>query len=193
MQLRRLPRVAKNLAIDLYLGGSIAGHETTRFGHLGAHDIGAADYDDLRRIFSLGAIRDGETLVDLGSGKGRVLNWWTLKYRQRNTIVGVEIDPYLAERSRSRLARYPSVRVITGHVLDVLPAVGGDLFFMFNPFDESVMRGVELAIRDRPAQVVYYHPKHLDVWRNGYWNIDLSRDSRLTYPLARLTPRLVSP
>jgi hypothetical protein len=193
MQLRRLPRVAKNLAIDLYLGGSIAGHEITRFGHVGAHDIGAADYADLSRIFSRGRIRAGDTLVDLGSGKGRVLNWWTLKYRRRNTIVGIEIDPYWAERSRRRLARYPSVRVITGHVLDVLPDIGGDLFFMFNPFDEAIMRGVELTLRARPAQVVYYHPKHLDIWRNGYWNIDLSRDGRLTYPLARLTPRHVSP
>lgn len=193
MQFARLPRIVKNLATDLYFGGSIRGHEAGKFRHLGAKDYGAADYDDLDRVFAKGMIRPGETLVDLGSGKGRVLNWWTLKCARTNSIVGIEIDSDWAGRSRARLARYPSVRVITGNVLDVLPSIGGDLFFMFNPFDDTVMRGVEMVLRNRPVRIVYYHPKHLDAWRNGHWNIDLKPIPGLMYALAYLTPRDASP
>ena len=112
MKLSRLPRILKNLVIDFYFGGSLRGQETTKFAHLGAHNIGAADYDDLDRIFPKGTIQPNETLVDLGSGKGRVLNWWAMKHGQHNKIVGVEIDPHWAERSRARLVRYPAVQVI---------------------------------------------------------------------------------
>lgn len=192
MQIARLPRIVKNFAIDLYFGASIRGHETSKFRHLGAKDIGAADYDDLNRVFPKGMIRPGETLVDLGSGKGRVLNWWTLKCARTNSIVGVEIDPYWAGRCRARLARYPAVRVITGNVIDVLPSVDGDLFFMFNPFNDVVMRGVEMMLRDKPVRIVYYHPKHLDVWRNGHWNIELQPIPGIMYALAYITPHRVS-
>ena len=63
--------------MDLRYGGLLRGTLPNRFLHLGAHHAANTPYFILPIIFD-GIIHDDDVLVDVGCGKGRVLNWWLL-------------------------------------------------------------------------------------------------------------------
>ncbi len=162
--------LVRNYAIDRRYGGSCAGSSPTAFGHLGAYGTSSVDYWQLRRIFSPEngvRIAAEDVLVDVGCGKGRVLNYW-LELGLGNRIVGIELDERFAELAAGRLARYANVEVIRGDALEMLPAES-TLIFLFNPFDRDVLaRFAELlatAFAGRPRLVViYYFAMHAHVF-----------------------------
>lgn len=122
---------------DLKFGGSTGTYVSTRFAHLGAYDSGTASYFILLNVFN-GKIRPDDVIVDVGCGFGRAINtllWMNCK----NRIVGLELDPEIAESSRKRLRRFDNVEIVTGNALDHLPA-DGTVFWIFNSFDEAVVR-----------------------------------------------------
>jgi SAM-dependent methyltransferase len=73
-----------------------------------------------------------ETIVDVGCGKGRVIQW-LLANGYTNPIVGIEIVSDVAEKTRKRFARYDQVEVIDGNVVECLRP-DWKVFYMFNPF-----------------------------------------------------------
>ncbi len=164
--------IVRNYLIDRRYGGSCAGQAPTSFKHLGAYGTSSADYVQLRRIFSPenGLTIDSEdVLVDIGCGKGRVLNHW-LEMGLDNRIVGIELDERFAGFAASRLAPYPNVEVICGDAIEAIPA-DGTVFFLFNPFNWRAL--VRLADRiatmplDRERLVlVYYFAMHADLFEN---------------------------
>ncbi len=110
-------------------------------------------------------IAPNDVLVDVGCGKGRVLAWW-LSRGYRNRMIGLELDPRIAAATAARFAAASNVRVIAGDAVENLPP-DGTLFWLFNPFDEPVLR----AFRDRlkqcceeGARLVYSHARHLAVF-----------------------------
>jgi SAM-dependent methyltransferase len=161
----------RNLAIDLRYGGPCGGTIRSAYGYLGAYGTSSADYDKLRRLFTAEnglAIGPNDVLVDVGSGKGRVLNFW-LDLGLGNRIVGIELDPRFAESARRRLARYPNVEVICGDAIEHLPA-DATVLYLFNPFGPEVLA----RFRDRvaatfppghPLRIVYYFTLHLSVFQ----------------------------
>ena len=184
-------RSISNILIDLRYGGWLRGSEPTKFRHLGAYGIGNVSYNDLSHIFPDGTIGAHDVLVDLGCGKGRVLNWWLKQYGGRNQLIGIEIDPYWADRTRHRLSGHASCTVIQGNVLDILPGLDAQVFFMFNPFNEPVMKGVETILRGKNVRLFYYLPKHISVWQNGHWDIETKSmpNPEHYYPLAVIRSR----
>jgi SAM-dependent methyltransferase len=134
------------------------------------------DYDALGGIFR-GAIRSTDVLVDVGCGKGRVINWW-LSRGYTNEIIGIEIDEEIAERTRRRLRRYRQVSIVCGDAIETLP-VEGTLFYLFNPFREPIVemfrdRLAELQLNDpgRQRRVLYYFPAHLCVFEHdARWEV----------------------
>src|SRR4051812_48767710 len=64
--IRRAPTIARNALIDLRYGGLLAGTDRTRFGHLGAHDVGNAAYGDLDLLFAGVAVGPDDVAVDIG-------------------------------------------------------------------------------------------------------------------------------
>src|SRR5256885_3685560 len=102
----------RSAALDVRYRGLLNGSIPTRYAHLGAMEVASTDYDAMGAIFA-GVIRASDVLVDVGCGKGRVLNWW-LSRGYTNEIVGLELDEEVAEHTRRRLRRYrqvPSCRV----------------------------------------------------------------------------------
>jgi hypothetical protein len=165
-------RVLYNNALDLRYGRPLAGEIPTRFEHLGATNTDNSDNLVLDRIFA-GRIRSDDVLVDVGCGKGRVINWW-LRKGYRNQIYGLELDEVVAERTRRRLRRFGNVTVITGHAVQTAPAQG-TLFYLFNPFHAEVVgkfaeRLTEFGMKGRPIRIIYNHCLHLgpflesDLW-----------------------------
>ncbi|MGZ5896830.1 MAG: class I SAM-dependent methyltransferase [Xanthobacteraceae bacterium] len=97
---------------DIRYGAILKGDGGTRFKHLGVTGTVSSGYDVLPSLFA-GQVRPDDVLVDVGCGKGRVLNWW-LEHYPRHKIYGIEIDPELAHEARQRLHKFPNVTILTG-------------------------------------------------------------------------------
>jgi SAM-dependent methyltransferase len=166
-------RMATSMLLDLRYGGLLRGVVETRFGDQGATHTINTPYDVLAASFRPGEIRAGDVLVDVGCGKGRVINWW-LRSGFRNRIIGIELDPEVAAKTRRRLRRHQNVSIICGDAIDELPA-DGSVYYLYNPFKAPVVR----AFRDRLAEmsagevrIYYYHPRHIDLFENDQrWTV----------------------
>lgn len=182
----RVRRLSRNVTLDLRYGGFLGGTVRTPFAGLGIHDTASTDYDALPDIFH-NAISPSDVLVDIGCGKGRVINWW-LSCGIENQIVGIELDPRIAEETRSRLRNYPNVSIIGGDALLHLPE-NGTVFYLFNPFNESWM----LSFKDRMAgfrqhrqaiRIFYYNCLYSDVFESDpAWIVEMTG---LRHPFHRL-------
>jgi Methyltransferase domain len=150
--------LVRDWLIDRRYGGSCAGTYAGRWGSLGYRGTSSAHYVYLRRLFSPENIAVGpeDVLVDIGSGKGRVLNHW-LEMGLNNRLIGIEIDERFAGYARDRLGRFDNVEVLCGDAFDLLPQEGS-IFYLFSPFTEANVARFkdQLVGRGRPATVVYY-------------------------------------
>ena len=126
----------------------------------------------IRELLDKAPVRPGETvLVDLGSGKGRVL--LVARDYPFKRIVGVEWSADLDRVARSNVAiaaarRGPESRIelrcqdAATYEFPPAPLV----VFLFNPFGQATMRSVvgnlerTLAQSPRPVFVVYANPEH---------------------------------
>jgi SAM-dependent methyltransferase len=159
--IRRSPTTVRSVLRDLKHGRPLGGTVRTRFAHLGAFHTTNSPYADLDRLFLTVEIRPGDVIVDVGCGKGRALNWFLDRYPGNRTI-GIELDPEICRKTAHRLRRRKNVTVLCGDAPTLLPA-DGTVFFLFNPFDSTVMRRFARALLERPAAtVVYYRAQFLE-------------------------------
>lgn len=172
----------RNYLIDREYGGWCGGKFATRFASQGAHGTSSADYYQLRKIFCAEngiAITPDDVLVDVGCGRGRVLNWW-LSLGLGNKIVGIELDERFATEAAHRLQKYSNVSVLCGDAVQLMPE-DGTIFHVFNPFGRKVM----VAFRDRLYElykdkpnvtVVYQFARFTDVWQEDpRWTVEMAR------------------
>ena len=167
----------RNAAIDWKYGGSCGGRIPTKFADSGATGTSSADYYQLDKLFGSKGVRiqPEDVLVDVGCGKGRILNYWL--YRGfRNRMYGLELDPEFAATSARRLRKFENVSIIAGDALVNLPD-SATLFFLFNPFKapicEAFKKRVETQFRNKACRILYFHCKYADVFRDDpQWNLE---------------------
>lgn len=75
-QIYRLGVRIWNVYYDLPFGAPLWGNGKTRFADLDAEETANTPYTALKLIFKNEIIGPDDVLVDLGCGKGRVINWW---------------------------------------------------------------------------------------------------------------------
>ncbi|MBW3623770.1 MAG: class I SAM-dependent methyltransferase [Armatimonadetes bacterium] len=149
--------------MDLRYGGFLGGSKKTDHYHLGAANTVNTDYGMMPQIFN-GRIAESDVLVDVGCGKGRVINWW-LSRGLKNKIVGIDLDEEIAAKTRQRLRRHPNVTILSGDALELLPE-DGTLFYLYSPFSDAVTRQFKERLWERfqhrgNVTVLYYAPYHL--------------------------------
>jgi SAM-dependent methyltransferase len=162
----------RNFLIDRKYGGSCGGAYQTRFPDTGARGTSSVDYYQLPKLFHERngvVIRPSDVLVDVGCGKGRVINWW-LSRGLRNRLIGIELDERFAAPTAARLRKYPNVSILCGNALDHIPPEG-TLFFLFNPFTAPIVeafkdRVIEICGEDADVTILYSFCVHGDVFRN---------------------------
>jgi SAM-dependent methyltransferase len=162
----------RNWRIDRRFGGSCAGSAPSRFLERGAYGTSSADYWQLRRIFSEEnglAVEPDDILVDVGCGKGRVLNYW-LELGHGNRLIGIELDPEIAAAARTRLAHWQNVEVLTGDGIELLPR-DATIIFLFNPFGAAVLTRLRDLIAERyppggRLRIVYHFSMHRHVFED---------------------------
>lgn len=191
--LRTLP----NVVHDLRRGGWLGGTGNARPRAPGAYRTQSTDYADLSVLLSPDELRAraDDVAVDVGCGRGRVINWW-LDHGVRGPIVGIELDAAIAQQTRRRLARAANVTILTGDAADLLPA-DGTLFYLYNPFDQRTMQRFEerlAALRNASGRlrVVYYNARHADVFLwSGRWTVTPIH-AALPYPGVIIRPNPVA-
>jgi SAM-dependent methyltransferase len=154
----------RNWVTDWRYGGFAGGGSGSSHEDEGMLGFTAVDYQQLDKVFNARnglELRHDDILVDIGCGKGRVINWW-LGHGPGNRIYGIELEDGLAAQARRRLARWPNVTIITGDALRELPP-DATLIWMFNPFWADVVerfkeRLVDVYGLDSPVRVVYFMP-----------------------------------
>lgn len=171
----RYSEIAQSVWKDLRGGAILAGIVPSKYKHLGAFNTENSSYAELASIFS-DPIPPDSVLVDIGCGKGRVINYW-LQEGLTNRIFGLELDSTIAETTRRRLAKHSNVTIISGDAIDELP-VSGTIFYMHNPFDRKNVERLEKRMKEMTAdkpelRIFYYNCYYVDVFDNGYWTIEL--------------------
>jgi tRNA A58 N-methylase Trm61 len=122
-----------------------------------------------------GRISKTDVLVDVGCGKGRVINWW-LSRGFRGRMFGIELDPGVAEATRQRLSKYKNVTIITADVCESIPE-DATVFYLFNPFKPDVMERFKNRLFEvfakRGVTVLYYNPWYVDVFKKDpNWTVE---------------------
>jgi SAM-dependent methyltransferase len=172
-------RPLRNLLADLRYGGWAGGIVPTPFAAQGASRVQSTDYAALARLHRRNGIRIQTTdvLVDVGCGRGRVINWW-LGRGWKNRMVGVELLPAVAHETAGRLRGHANVEIRCGDAVELIPPEG-TFFYLYNPFDAAVMRRFAEALAARAARpdalrVLYFNCRHLDVFRDDpRWIVQL--------------------
>ncbi|MGA3264771.1 MAG: class I SAM-dependent methyltransferase, partial [Terracidiphilus sp.] len=153
--------------ITTHAGNNLAGTTVALLVH-SVHAIALL----MGQIFT-GQIGSHDTLVDVGCGNGRIINWW-LAQGYRNPIIGIELMEHVAQRTRQRLSRFPNVRIICGDAVTHLPEEG-TLFYLFNPFDERFMFPIASRLAKiaclHPIKILYFAPIRLHVFPESDWEV----------------------
>ena len=168
-----------NLLRDLRYGAPLGGSKATPYRHLGAHHTESTDWFDLDLMFRQPevGVRPDDVLVDVGCGKGRALAFWLGRTSGRNRIVGIELDPEIAEATRRRFARHRAITVLPGDGVALLPEESS-LLFLCNPFEPEVLvrlaeRAERLpAAREGRLRVVYYNCAYHRTLTARGWELD---------------------
>ena len=167
--------IFRNLLLDLKYGGTLAGSKKTVHMKTGAYEVTNVQYEFLPHIFG-DNIKPDDVLVDVGCGRGRVINWW-LHTRPNNRIIGIELDEETATSTRKRLSRYSNVTILCGDAVDLLPPEG-TVISLFNPFNGDVMtrfknRLYEVFKGRTPPTIYYYAPVHINVFKEDpNWSVE---------------------
>lgn len=159
----------RNYVIDRQYGGYCGGIIAPPEG-CGANRTQSVYYSVLDKLFCASgvSIKPTDVLVDIGCGKGRVINYW-LKVGYRNKIIGIDFNETVARWARKRLQGYPNVTIITGDAVEHVPS-DGTVFFLFNPFDamkmEEFKRALLETVKDQKSLVlIYYNDRHVNVFQ----------------------------
>ena len=156
--------------LDLRFGRLLRGAQETRFAQMGAYAISNSSYAAVRHLFR-GRVKPCDVLVDVGCGKGRVINSW-LADGYSNRMIGVELDAEIAASTRARLRHFQNVSIVCGDIVANFPD-DGTLFYLFNPFDAPVMMRFKDRLKQSvsrspigEATVIYYNCCHAEVFAN---------------------------
>jgi protein-L-isoaspartate O-methyltransferase len=179
-KLQRYARSLRNLIRDVRFGGRfLGGGVPTRFAHLHANDVANSDYHAMAEMFGRVALSEHSVVVDVGCGKGRVINF-LLSRGAKCEIIGVEIDPDIARATAQRLRRYPNVRIETGNIIDLWPE-RATVFYVYNPFGAPVVEQFcdRLAAHSRPFVVLYYNCLHRQIFERRGFRVEYHPRDRL--------------
>lgn len=155
-------------------GEAVEQRKASRFAAQGAEAVQSSDYRALRRIFDRHVpLTAADTLLDVGCGEGRVLTWLAGRGCPAR-LLGVELDPDVAETARRRAAACPGGDRVQIRCADILGEAAADLwqtvtvYYLFNPFNGKIFSKFVAKLEKtapHPIRLVYlfdYYAGYLD-------------------------------
>lgn len=179
----RIRRLLRNLYLDLRYGRFLGGSKRTPYAHLGAKDTMNSDYRALALLLDP-EMRAGDVFVDVGCGRGRVINF-VLHQGRAARVYGLELDPEVAAEVAQRLRHRKDVTIAVGNCLETLPA-DATVIYAFNPFTRALMEQFKERLfalygpsgRLRGLRFIYYNAVDADLFAGD----PRCRVTRLTLP-----------
>lgn len=164
-----LARKREALVSDLRHGGLTGGLKRSPFRALGAVDTVSTDRTLLPLLLGP-VLRNGDVFVDVGCGRGRVINW-VLDDARASAVYGIELDKRIASKVAARLGFRLDVTIIAGDALTSLPD-SATLFYLWHPFEAAIMaRFKDVLISKyerlntlRDIRIVYHNCLNVGVW-----------------------------
>lgn len=167
---------------DVRRGGSFA--RSVAGGKKKLGDMNAvSDYDVIKRVIKSIDISDSDVFVDIGCGRGRVINYMlTAKYRCR--IIGVDKDTEIAATAAETFRRHRRVSVVCADAEVATPSEG-TVFYIYCPFDADQLEKVLVNIEhgaENAVKLIYVDDVNASVvhCRDG-WQADVSGSVPLRY------------
>jgi SAM-dependent methyltransferase len=163
-----------NILIDLVCSHRLLnGNIKTSYQWLGSNDIYHSKYSALPIIFRFIRIKRSDVLVDVGCGKGRVINYWIFR-GYKNKIIGLELDKKIAIQTAKQFSRLKNITIVPGNALLNIPP-DATVFYFYNPFSKEMVIQFEAILSkmflNKPIKIIYYNPKSIDAFNNGKWII----------------------
>ncbi|MEW5818622.1 MAG: class I SAM-dependent methyltransferase [Cyanobacteriota bacterium] len=166
-------RESLNVAGDIYYAGSLLGGSIKAVSK-GAYSTESTDYIVLKEIFQRISLKETDVLVDVGCGKGRVINWW-LKKGFKNKIYGVELNHSIASKTRIFFKNITNVSILSGDINDQIPQ-DATFFYLYNPFEPFITETFKKKLVTLPSaeiRVVFYNYHHNSTFdRDPDWAIN---------------------
>jgi SAM-dependent methyltransferase len=191
--MKRLFRIIVNAYIDFSVQRRFCGG-TVKAVHNKLADAKAtsnSNYNDIAIVFfTLLEIEPQDVIVDVGCGKGRVLNFLLYK-GVKNKIIGVEINSNVALLTRNALKRFSNVSIIDSNINDTFP-IDGTIFYLYNPFGLNSIVEFSNFFKSLKTnfKIVYLSPTHKDVFINdNFYDTKLVFNENLTYPVLIVTKK----
>lgn len=156
---------------DLRHGGLTSGLKPSRFHEsMGANQTVSTDYALMPALLGP-VLKPGDVFVDVGCGRGRVLNW-ALDDGRAQTIFGIELDKDIAAGVARRFTENMNVTIVAGDALTSLPD-SATVFYLWHPFEAPIMRRFRdtLIAKYRTLgalsqiRLVYHNCMYAEVWR----------------------------
>jgi SAM-dependent methyltransferase len=164
-------------------GSSMEEIYPSKFRALGAEATQSSDYRCLDKLLRHVNITSSDVLTDIGCGEGRVLTYLYLR-KFPGRLVGVELDPQVAQRAKERTEHCPNIEIRCANVLEDERLVEETtIYYLFNPFNGKIFSKFVARLErecTRPIQLVYlfdYYGAYLDD-RPGWhpvWSGDIPR------------------
>lgn len=137
-----------------------------------------ANYYLLEKAFTfLNEEKASGTLVDFGSGKGRIMA--VAAFYGFENIKGIEFAPALSAAAEKNIdsikSKYPdsNFSIITENAVNYKVEKDDSVFFFFNPFDEKivlqVVKNILEPLKNYPRKifVVYINPMHKEIFESA--------------------------
>lgn len=148
---------------------------TSGFVHSSSHryyHYQGASYLVLDRIFTeISKMTDCRRLTDIGCGMGRVI--FMAEARGFKVLTGIELDKKLYEAAVLNEGHYKrrqassEIQFVHSNVLDYQFPPTACIYFLFNPFDEVVLRAMLGNLRNvitEECWLIYMNPAHRHVF-----------------------------
>lgn len=164
--LKYIKRQLKRLKIDLITQRTFLAGGVPSIDDKNIIKTVSTNYEELEIIFFEHlSINPQDILIDVGCGKGRVFSYLLYK-GLKNKLIGYEINPAVGLKTARRLNHYPNVAIRVENIFDDFPPEG-NIFYLYNPFKEDMMRSFMAAIlkvAHRNPVIIYNNPIHLSLF-----------------------------
>jgi hypothetical protein len=118
---------------------------------------------------------DNYNLIDIGSGKGKVLFIWNKylnKHKLQNKIIGIEYDLELSEIASRNLKNKNNIQLLNLDIENTPDYIFEEdaVYYLYNPFGEKIIKFFLDKINSKHF-IIYNNPVHLNTFLDNNYEI----------------------
>ena len=185
----RLRRKIENALWEWRLGITTRGTHVAEYSNDEHIFYGTNSYATTRKVLQSLALKEDDTFVDLGSGKGRVVCLASLSRVAQ--VIGVDDAQDMCALARENAARMKgrlsSITILQTQAQN-FDYFSGTVFYMFNPFGPKTLKvilermKVGVTTHPRTIRIVYATPANEELLRQSGWLFEYERWTSATHP-----------